>query len=157
QQFTVPAGTSTLTFWYWTCTFDSITFDWQDAYITNSAGTILQTIFHQCTNNQAWVNQTVDMTPYAGQTVRLKFLVHQDGFNPPGDVTGMYVDDVQVTVPCGSPTPTPTPSPSGCVFSQGYWKNHPEAWPVTELQLGNVTYTQDQWLSILHEAVRGNG
>jgi hypothetical protein len=54
-------------------------------------------------------------------------------------------------------TPTPTPTPSGCVFSQGYWKNHPDAWPVTELQLGNVTYTQDQLLSILHEPVRGNG
>jgi hypothetical protein len=43
------------------------------------------------------------------------------------------------------------------VFSQGYWKNHPEAWPVTELQLGNVTYTQEQLLAILREPVRGNG
>ena len=54
-------------------------------------------------------------------------------------------------------TPTPTATPSGCVFSQGYWKNHPQAWPVTELQLGNTTYTQDQLLAILHEPVRGNG
>jgi N-acetylneuraminic acid mutarotase len=54
-------------------------------------------------------------------------------------------------------TPTPTPTPGGCVFSQGYWKNHPEAWPVTELQLGNTTYTQDQLLAILREPVRGNG
>jgi hypothetical protein len=43
------------------------------------------------------------------------------------------------------------------VFSQGFWKNHSEAWPVTELQLGNVTYTQDQLLAILREPVRGNG
>jgi hypothetical protein len=28
---------------------------------------------------------------------------------------------------------------------------------VTELQLGNVTYTQQQLLAILHEPVRGNG
>jgi hypothetical protein len=28
---------------------------------------------------------------------------------------------------------------------------------VTELQLGNTTYTQDQLLAILHEPVRGNG
>jgi hypothetical protein len=56
-----------------------------------------------------------------------------------------------------SVTPTPTATPAGCVFSQGYWKNHPEAWPVTELQLGNTTYTQDQLLAILHEPVRGNG
>jgi cell division septation protein DedD len=56
-----------------------------------------------------------------------------------------------------SATPTPTPTPAGCVFGFGYWKNHPEAWPVTELQLGNVTYTQEQLLSIMHEPVRGNG
>jgi hypothetical protein len=105
QQFTVPAGTSTLTFWHWDCTTDSITFDWQDSYITDSSGTILQTIFHQCLNGQTWIQQNVDMTPYAGQTVRIKFLVHEDGF---GDLTGMYVDDVQLTVPCGSPTPTAT-------------------------------------------------
>ncbi|PYK51823.1 MAG: hypothetical protein DME51_02200, partial [Verrucomicrobia bacterium] len=45
QQFTVPAGTSTLSFYHKDCTNDSITFDWQDAYITNSSGTILQTIY----------------------------------------------------------------------------------------------------------------
>jgi hypothetical protein len=56
-----------------------------------------------------------------------------------------------------SVTPTPTATPGVCVFSQGYWKNHPEAWPVTELQLGNTTYTQEQLLAILHEPVRGNG
>jgi hypothetical protein len=60
--------------------------------------------------------------------------------------------------PTVTPTATPTPTPAvGCVFSQGYWKNHPEAWPVTELQLGNVTYTKDQLLSILREPVRANG
>jgi len=65
--------------------------------------------------------------------------------------------------PSGTPTPspsvTPTPSatPAGCVFGFGYLKNHPQAWPVTELQLGNVTYTQEQLLSIMHQPVRGNG
>jgi len=61
--------------------------------------------------------------------------------------------------PSATPTVTPTPSatPVGCVFGFGYWKNHPQAWPVTELQLGNVTYTQDQLLSIMHEPVHGNG
>src|SRR6266545_5614935 len=48
QQFTVPAGSSTLSFWHMDCTNDSITFDWQDAYITDSNGNILQTIFHLC-------------------------------------------------------------------------------------------------------------
>ena len=61
--------------------------------------------------------------------------------------------------PTASPSVTPTPSatPGGCVFGFGFWKNHPQAWPVTELQLGNVTYTKDQLLSIMHEPVHGNG
>jgi hypothetical protein len=59
--------------------------------------------------------------------------------------------------PTVTPSVTPTPTPGGCVFGQGYWKNHPAAWPVTELQLGNTTYTQDQLLAILREPVRGNG
>jgi hypothetical protein len=118
QEFTVPASGGTLSFWYWTCTTDSIAFDWQDAYITDTSGTILQTIFHQCTDNEAWVNQTVDMAPYAGLTVRVEYLVHTDNF---GDLTGMYVDDVTMCAagPPPSPTPTPSPSgtPSGCVVN----------------------------------------
>src|SRR6266542_893921 len=107
QQFTVPAGSSTLSFWHMDCTNDSITFDWQDAYITDSNGNILQTIFHVCDTSD-WTNEVVDMTSYAGQTVWIKFLVHQDGFNPPGDTTGMWVDDVVLYQPCGTASPTPT-------------------------------------------------
>lgn len=113
QQFTVPAGGGTLSFWHWDCSSDTIDFDWQDAYITDGNGIILQTIFHQCLDTEAWVNQTVDMTPYAGQTVRIEFLAHEDDF---GDLTGMFVDDVQLLEPCGTPTPTPistaTPTPT---------------------------------------------
>ena len=61
--------------------------------------------------------------------------------------------------PSGTPsaTATPTGTPGVCVRGQGYWKNHPDQWPVTELQLGNVTYDQQQLLDILHQPVRGNG
>jgi len=103
----VPTGV-TLSFWHFDCTVDSIIFDWQDAYITDTNGNILQTIYHQCSNTQCWVNQTVDLTPYVGQTIRVKFLVHQDGA---GDLTSMFVDDVQLTVLCALVTPTPTPTP----------------------------------------------
>ena len=56
-----------------------------------------------------------------------------------------------------TPTPTPTPTQVGCVHGFGFWKNHPDQWPVTTLQLGTVTYTQQQLLDILHQPVRGNG
>jgi hypothetical protein len=49
------------------------------------------------------------------------------------------------------------PTAGGCVLTQGFWKNHPKAWPVAQLQLGNVNYDQQQLLDILHQPVRGNG
>jgi hypothetical protein len=106
QQFGPVPANAILSFWHWDYTTDTIAFDWQDAYITNTNGAILQTIFHQCEKGQTWLNTTVDMTPYAGQTVRVKFVVHQNGA---GGLTGMYVDDVVLATPCGTPSPTPTP------------------------------------------------
>ena len=44
-----------------------------------------------------------------------------------------------------------------CTFTQGYWKNHPSAWPVSSLTLGTVTYTKTQLLSILGQPSQGNG
>lgn len=45
---------------------------------------------------------------------------------------------------------------AACVFTQGYWKNHPGVWPVTSLTLGTVTYTQAQLLQILNTPAGGN-
>src|SRR5437588_6659331 len=109
QQFGPVPASATLSFWHKDCTNDTIAFDWQDAYITDSNGNILQTIYHLC-DTADWTNQTVNMAAYAGMTVRIKFLVHQDGFNPPGDTTGQWVDDVVLYQPCGTPTPSPTPT-----------------------------------------------
>jgi hypothetical protein len=36
----------------------------------------------------------------------------------------------------------------------GYWKNHPEAWPVESLMIGNVVYSQAQLLAILDQPIR---
>ena len=115
QQITVPASGGTLSYWYYPYSEDSITFDWQDAYVTDTSGTILATIMHVCETTQTWTQVTYNMSAYAGQTVRIEFLVHQDGF---GDVTNMYVDDVSLPGgPCGTPTITPTP---GCNSNYTY-------------------------------------
>jgi hypothetical protein len=97
QQIAVPASPSLLSFWYWPSTTDTVSFDWQEVDITDTSGTVLATVFHQAVNSQVWTNTTYDMSAFAGQTVRVLFKVHQDGF---GDDTAMYVDDV-----CLSPTP----------------------------------------------------
>lgn len=54
---------------------------------------------------------------------------------------------------------TKTPSPDNCVFTQGYWKNHPENWPVLSLPLGNPAhvYTQTELLAIFNTPAQGNG
>lgn len=47
---------------------------------------------------------------------------------------------------------------NGCTFyTQGYWKNHSEAWPVEQLTLGQRIYSKSELLSILRRPVRGNG
>ena len=44
-----------------------------------------------------------------------------------------------------------------CVHSQGYWKTHPENWPVNNLRLGSIIYTKTQLLAIWNTPAAGNG
>jgi len=43
-----------------------------------------------------------------------------------------------------------------CPHTQGFWKNHPEDWPVGSLALGDETYTKDELLAIFRTPVRGD-
>jgi hypothetical protein len=97
QAVTIPstATKATLTFYYWPATTDTITYDWQEAQVQNSSGTLLAQIMKVCSNAQAWTQVTYDLTTYKGQTIRIYFNDHQDGY---GDLTYMYIDDVTVTV-----------------------------------------------------------
>lgn len=49
------------------------------------------------------------------------------------------------------------PAAENCTFTLGYWKNHPEVWPVSGLTLGTVPYTAAELLSILNQPAGGNG
>ena len=46
---------------------------------------------------------------------------------------------------------------TNCTYTQGYWKTHPEVWPVASLTLGTVNYTAAELLSILNQPAQGNG
>jgi hypothetical protein len=55
---------------------------------------------------------------------------------------------------------TNPPEEEGCTYTQGYWKNHPAAWPALPpggLLLGTVGYTKAQLICILKTPVKGNG
>jgi hypothetical protein len=97
QSITIPstATKATLTFWYWPSTTDTITYDWQEAQVQNTSGTMLAQIMKVCSNAQAWTQVTYDLTLYKGQTIRIYLNDHQDGF---GDLTYMYLDDISVNV-----------------------------------------------------------
>jgi len=110
QTITVPATGGTLSFWYRPETTDTIDFVWQDAYITDAAGTnVLATLLHVASNSQTWTQVTYDMSAFAGTTVAIKFLVHGDGFDL---LTNMYIDNVCLSsISTSTPTNTPTPPP----------------------------------------------
>ena len=38
----------------------------------------------------------------------------------------------------------------------GYWKNHPEAWPVDEISLGDETFTKAEAIDIIEQETSGN-
>ena len=97
QTITIPstANKATLTFWYWPSTTDTITYDWQEAQVQNSSGALLAEVMKVCSNARTWTQVTYDLTSYKGQTVRIYFNDHEDGY---GDLTYMYLDDVSVTV-----------------------------------------------------------
>ena len=48
-----------------------------------------------------------------------------------------------------SPTPTATPDVNNCTYTTGYWKNHPEAWPVEEITIGGLTFAKEVAITFL--------
>ena len=46
--------------------------------------------------------------------------------------------------------------PTGCTRSPGYWKNHPSAWPVEEIVIGDTTYTKEDAIDLMNMPVKGD-
>ncbi len=97
----------------------------------------------------------VSETPQAGW--RLVAITCDDGDStvnvPLGLATYRIADGETVTCTFYN---EPEPDGDFCPKSQGYWKNHEEAWPVLSLQLGNETYTQQELLDLLNTPVKGD-
>ena len=43
-----------------------------------------------------------------------------------------------------------------CTYTMGYWMNHPEAWPVEEIEIGGVTHTKEDAIIILETPPEGD-
>jgi hypothetical protein len=67
------------------------------------------------------------------------------------DATGYRASE---TITCAT---LPGVGGNSCTYTQGYWRNHTDAWPVTSLTLGTVTYQAAELMAILDNPARGNG
>lgn len=96
QTVTIPSTASTagLGFYYWASCGDTVSNDWQEVQVQNTAGVILVQGMKLCSNTQTWTYGNVNLKPYIGQTIRVYFNVHGNGNNK---LTYMYLDNVTVT------------------------------------------------------------
>lgn len=99
QMVTIPASatSATLTFFYWTASNDTSAFAWQEMDVLNSSGQVIQQLSRQTTNNLAWRTLSFNLLQYAGQTIGIRFLDHENS-NGQAFFTYMYVDDVALNV-----------------------------------------------------------
>ena len=99
QPVTIPgsAKSATLSFYYWPSSNDSSTYAWQEADVVDSNGNVLQQLFRDTTNDQTWVQMSFDLSSYAGKTIGIQFLDHENS-NGYSYYTYMYVDDVALKV-----------------------------------------------------------
>lgn len=75
--------------------------DAQYVRVLNANEQWARTLLWQRTNAHEWMFHEFDLLEFAGQTIKLEFVVYNDGW---GVITGMYLDDVALEVcPASSP------------------------------------------------------
>lgn len=96
QYVTIPpdAKRATLTFWHYPVSWDTYPNDVQIALVISDRGSSGR-VMYWLSNEQTWRQASYDLTPYAGQRVRVYFTVVNNGN---GRTSAMYVDDVSVQV-----------------------------------------------------------
>jgi hypothetical protein len=93
QTFTIPTGSSTLSFFYQVHCPDTLTYDWATATLKdNTSGTSNTMLAKVCTNSGSWVQASSAVT--AGHSYTLTLTSHDDNY--PGDATYTLFDDVTV-------------------------------------------------------------
>jgi hypothetical protein len=108
QTFTLPAGTTSLSFWYANTCNDTITYDWATATVKDNVTNTTTTVLAKtCTATPAWTQVTWNAAASAGHSVTLTLSNHDD--NNAGDPTFTYYDDVTVAAG-GGDTTAPTTS-----------------------------------------------
>jgi len=115
QTITLPAGTTlTLRFW-WQMTTQETNHPWDTLNVTiTPVGGGTPVLLRRITDGDTpgvWQQAILDLTPHAGQSVRLSFRAQTDSDRP----TDFYLDDISAEACPGAgitPTVTVTPSPT---------------------------------------------
>jgi hypothetical protein len=93
QTFTVPAGSTQLTFWYQVTCPDSVQYDWATATLQDQSTNVTTTVLAKtCTNDGVWQKAAASVTP--GHSYTITLASHDDDY--PGDPTFTRFDDVQL-------------------------------------------------------------
>lgn len=106
---------------------------------------------------------TYKLAPFQSAMVEIGDLADESGLLTNNALELTYGTDYVYTVIAfgsllqGITLDAQTTTVQNCTYTQGYWKNHPEAWPTNTLTLGTVVYNQTELLAILGQEVNGNG
>ena len=104
QTFTVPSGSSALSFWYRVVCPDTVTYDWATATLKdNTTNTTTTMLGKTCTNSGSWVKSSTAVT--AGHSVTLTLTSHDDNYA--GDPTYTLFDDVATSAGVTNPVVNP--------------------------------------------------
>ncbi len=94
QTITLPGDAATLSFWYYAYKKEeSMTGNQDRAYVQLDSQTIWSFDMEVARNTEEWVQVEVNIRPYAGRTIQLKFGATQDDDDDFGNV---FFDNVQV-------------------------------------------------------------
>jgi len=110
QTVSIPANANqaTLSFWIYPVSgLDSD--DRQECLLLNESGAVKAVLLRINSNAGLWEHYVLDLSAYAGQTVRVYFNAYNDGSGT--GTAGMYLDDVSLQSCEEGPIPEPVP---GC-------------------------------------------
>lgn len=131
QWVNIPSGVTSavLRFWYYAHSGDWGSRDWQYVFVADAQDTRLYALsFRNPTSNtQEWRSVQVDVSAYAGKSVKVWIGCYNDGpLGAASAITRLYVDDIALQI-CTGPTPVP-PSPTP-TFTQAPVANTPTPTP----------------------------